>query len=149
MQGCTRSKLILLTVFLASLLTGQALAAGPAQLCSGLAEPDGLVLDSRGYAYTVCRGDGLVWCVPPDGEPVAYARVEAPTCLAVDRVRTVFVGTASGDIVAVLTDGTASRVHRCQSGVTGLNLDRDGNLVAVTTDGAITRIPRETFRLND
>ncbi|WP_158509901.1 hypothetical protein [Pseudodesulfovibrio indicus] len=140
---------MLLIFILSLLLAGQAWAGDSARLCSGLAEPDGLVMDNRGNVYTICRGDGVVWCVPPEGEPVAFARVDAPTCLTVDRLRTVFVGTASGDIFAITPDGVADRIHRCRTGLTGLTLDRDGNLVAATADGMIVRIAREDFRWED
>lgn len=149
MQGRHHFTLILLTVLFTASLAGPGFGFEPTQLCSGLAGPDGLVLDNRGNAYTVCRDEGLVWCVPPDGEPIPLARVDAPTCLAVDRLLTVFVGTASGDIVAVMPDGTSSRVHRFRNGVTGLSLDRDGALVAATADGAIIRVPRKSFDWNN
>ncbi|TDT90725.1 hypothetical protein EDC59_102155 [Pseudodesulfovibrio indicus] len=149
MQGCYRARIMLLIFILSLLLAGQAWAGDSARLCSGLAEPDGLVMDNRGNVYTICRGDGVVWCVPPEGEPVAFARVDAPTCLTVDRLRTVFVGTASGDIFAITPDGVADRIHRCRTGLTGLTLDRDGNLVAATADGMIVRIAREDFRWED
>jgi hypothetical protein len=116
---------------------------------TGLAGTAGLVLDARGYAYTVDREAGTVLCLPPDGEPVIYARVAEPTALAVDRLRTVFVGTASGDIFAVAPDGAVSRVFCCGNPVSGLSIDRDGNLLAATGKGAVIRVSREDFRFSD
>ena len=86
MQGCYRARLMLLIFLLSSLLAGQAWGSDSAQLCSGLAGTGRAGPGQPGAtAYTVCRGDGMVWCVPPDGEPVVFARVDAPTCLVVDR----------------------------------------------------------------
>jgi sugar lactone lactonase YvrE len=80
---------------------------------------------------------------------MVYARVDGPTALVVDRLRTLFVGTASGDIFAVTPDGTATRVFRCNSPVSGLSVDRDGSLLAATGKGAILRLSREDFRFSD
>jgi sugar lactone lactonase YvrE len=154
MQGCLRFRLYFLTVTItAALLTGTG-GAGRAEggsrvVGSGLPETSGLVLDARGYAYTMNREDGTVLCLPPDGKPMVYARVDGPTALAVDRLRTLFVGTASGDIFAVTPDGAVSRVFRCGSQVSGLSIDRDGNLLAATAKGAVLRLAREDFRFSD
>jgi sugar lactone lactonase YvrE len=80
---------------------------------------------------------------------MVYARVANPTALAVDQLRTLFVGTASGTIFAVTPDGLASRVHECGSRVAGLSLDRDGNLLVVTGKGAILRLERGKLRFSD
>ncbi|WP_071546373.1 hypothetical protein [Pseudodesulfovibrio hydrargyri] len=121
---------------------------GPRVVGTGLAGTAGLVLDVRGYAYTADRAAGKILCVPPGGEPMVYARVDSPTALAVDRLRTLFVGTASGDIFAVTPDGAVSRIFRCGNPVSGLDIDRDGNLLAATGKGAIIRVTRDEFRFS-
>ena len=111
-----------------------------------LAGTTGLVMDSRGYAYTADSGTGCILCLTPDGERIVHARVDdVPTALAVDTLRTLFVGTNSGRIYAVLLDGSVSLVHTCPGRVTGLDVDRDGSLLAATMDGAVIRVPREAF----
>ena len=153
MQGCNRIVSYLLLVLTALLLTGPLALAGAGEgtgvICADLPGTAGLALDNRGYAYTVDCAAGKVLCVPPDGEPVVYARITAPTALAVDELRTLFVGTAAGDIYAVTLDGSVSRVHRCPTRVSGLSLDRDGNLLIATTGGAILRLAREDFRFEE
>jgi sugar lactone lactonase YvrE len=131
-------------------MAGPGLAQGGSKVIgTGLAGTAGLTLDVRGYAYTADREAGKVLCVPPNGEPMVYARVDSPTALAVDRLRTLFVGTASGDIFAVTPDGSVSRIFRCGSPVSGLSIDRDGNLLAATDKGALLRVTRDEFRFSD
>ncbi|WP_207263085.1 hypothetical protein [Desulfovibrio sp. Huiquan2017] len=154
MQGCLRIKLFLLSIFtVAAILSGTGPRAwagdGSRAIGSGLPGTTGLVMDGRGYAYTVDRRAGIILCVPPDDDPLVYARVDGPTTLAVDRLGTLFVGTVSGDIFAVTPDGAVSRVFRCGSQVSGLNLDRDGNLLVVTDKGAFLRLPRADLRFSD
>ncbi len=154
MQGLSRIRTYFLSVIAtAAILAGMGATGwaedGTRVLGTGLAGTAGLALDARGYAYTADREAGLVLCVPPGGEPMVYARVNNPTALAVDRLRTLFVGTASGDIYAVTPDGGVSRVFRCGSPVSGLSVDRDGNLLASTGKGAIIRVTRDKFRFSD
>ncbi|WP_338669846.1 hypothetical protein [Pseudodesulfovibrio methanolicus] len=154
MQGYSRIRTYFLGVIITAALlagtggTGRA-EEGTRVIGAGLPKTAGLVLDCRGYAYTMDRAAGTILCVPPDGEPMVYARVDGPTALAVDRLRTLFVGTASGDIFAVTLDGAVSRVFRCGSPVSGLSIDRDGNLLAATGKGEILRVAREDFRFSD
>jgi hypothetical protein len=154
MQGCSSIR----TFFLSVIVTTAVLAGlpntgrtqdGSRVVGTGLPGTAGLVLDREGYAYTADRERGVILCVPPDGRPMVYARVDAPTALAVDRLRTLFVGTASGDIFAVAPDGAVKRVFCCGSAVSGLSLDRDGNLLAATGKGAILRLAREDLRFSD
>ncbi|MCJ2164572.1 MULTISPECIES: hypothetical protein [unclassified Pseudodesulfovibrio] len=149
MQGTLSCRLCLL-----AFITLTTLSAGPATsfaeqggessvVISGLPDATGLVMDNRGNAYMVGKCCGQVLIVPPGGTPMEYARIEGtPTVLAVNRLRTVFVGTESGAIHAILPDGTVSRVHACGSPVTGLSLDRDGNLFIAMGNGSIIRIAR-------
>lgn len=155
MQGkyCCRLTLLGFLVSLA-LLTGSAIASAegrePGVICEDLPGTIGLVMDSRGNAYTVSRATGQVLCVPPGEEPMVYARVDdTPTVLAVDSLRTVFVGTESGGVYAVMLDGSVSRVHTCDSRVSGLDIDRDGSLIVVTGRGAIIKVEREDFIWKD
>ena len=154
MQGCSGINKFLLVISIALVLL--AATDGPVRadeaspvLGSGLHGAAGLALDPRGYAYTLAPDAGTVLCIPPGGNPMVYARVANPTALAVDRLRTLFVGTASGTIFAVTPDGLASRVHECGSRVAGLSLDRDGNLLVVTGKGAILRLERGKLRFSD
>jgi sugar lactone lactonase YvrE len=154
MQGCSRIRTYFLSVIVTAALLAATCGPGLAQggskvLGTGLAGTAGLVLDARGYAYTADREAGKVLCVPPGGEPMVYARVDSPTALAVDRLRTLFVGTASGDIYMVTPDGAVSRVFRCGNAVSGLSIDRDGNLLAATGKGAILRVTRDEFHFSD
>jgi sugar lactone lactonase YvrE len=154
MQGLGRIHLYFLCVTLTAALFAGWAGTGRAQenarvVGDGLTGTAGLVLDSRGYAYTVNREAGLILCVPPGGKPMTYARLAEPTALAVDRLRTLFAATASGDIYTVAPDGAVSRVFRCGSPVTGLSIDRDGNLLAVTGKGVIIRVTREALRFSD
>lgn len=151
MQGLSRIRTYFLSVIVtAALLAGTGGTARAQEdsrdLGTGLTGTAGLALDARGYAYTADREAGVILCVPPGGQPMVFARVADPTALAVDRHRTLFVGTANGDIYAVTPDGTASRIFRCGSPVSGLNIDRDGNLLAATGKGAILHLAREDFR---
>lgn len=153
MQGCLRIRLFLLSlVMTAAVLSGTGGTAradgGSRVLGTGLPGTAGLVLDGRGYAYTMNRETGMVLCVPPGGEPMAYARVDGLTALAVDRLRTLFVGTARGDIFAVTPDGAVNRVFRCGGPVSGLALDRDGNLLVATDKGALLRLARADLRFD-
>ncbi|EGB16416.1 hypothetical protein DND132_3213 [Pseudodesulfovibrio mercurii] len=166
MQGCFRIRTVFLSIFVAAaILAGTGGAAWPEDeakvvggsradggsrvIGSGLPGTAGLVLDGRGYAYTMDREAGTILCVPPDGRPMVYAHVDGPTALAVDRLRTLFVGTAGGDIFAVTPDGAMDRVFRCGCRVSGLSLDRDGNLLVATDKGALLRLVREDLRFSD
>ncbi|WP_319582039.1 hypothetical protein [uncultured Pseudodesulfovibrio sp.] len=142
------SVIVIATILAGTGVTGHA-DDGAKVLGTGLAGTAGLALDSRGYAYTADREAGVVLCVPPDGEPTTYARVAEPTALAVDRLRTLFVGTASGEIYAVAPDGEVTRVFRCGSAVSGLGIDRDGNLLVSTGKGAIMKVSRDKFHFSD
>ena len=54
----------------------------------------GLAADSRRNLYTASRTTGYVFCIPPSSKPILLAKVPGtPTSIAVDRLRTVFVGT--------------------------------------------------------
>ncbi|WFS63502.1 hypothetical protein LF599_04870 [Pseudodesulfovibrio thermohalotolerans] len=114
-------------------------------ICSDLPGAAGLALDGRGNAYTTNCAANEVLCVPPDGDPVVYAKVEAPTALAVGRSRTVFVGTVSGAIFLIASDGSVSRAYDCGRPVSGLSIDRDGNLLVATGEGSILRLARENL----
>jgi hypothetical protein len=107
------------------------------------AHPVGLVVDSRANAYTVDRVTGKVFCLLPGNEPIHYATISGePTTLAVDRRRTLFIGTATGHILAVLLDGTVCAAFRCPHSVTGLAVDRDGGLLITTGNGTLVKVRR-------
>lgn len=110
------------------------------------AQPVGLVMDFRGTAYTADRVTGEVFCLPAGENPVHYATIDGePTALAVDRQRTVYVGTSAGRILAVGRDGTIREAWRCSEAVTGLTVDRDGDLLIVTGNGTVIKRRRSAL----
>jgi len=109
-------------------------------------EPVGLVVDNRANAYTADRETGRIYCLPADGAPLHFATVDGrPTTLAVDRHRTLYVGTASGLIHAVRQDGIVRVAYRCRDHVAGLDVDRDGGLLIATQEGMIIKVARSDF----
>lgn len=107
------------------------------------AHPMGLVMDYRSNAYTVDRVTGKVFCLPAGGEPIHYATIDgAPTSLAVDRQATLFVGTASGSVLAVKRDGGVFEACRCPAPVRGMSVDRDGSLLIATEGGTVIKKKR-------
>ncbi|WP_272700810.1 hypothetical protein [Desulfovibrio sp. Fe33] len=151
MQNGSRIKTFFMAFILISILPGTVLPALGGEegqtICSDLPGSAGLVLDGRGNAYTADCAANEVLCVPPNGDPVVYARVEAPTALAIDRTRMVFVGTASGLIFMIAADGAVKRTYDCGSPVSGLSFDRDGNLLAATGKGSILRLARKNLNV--
>lgn len=111
---------------------------------AGAKDTVGLVLDRRGNLYSASRRTGDVFCLPPSSSPVLLARVTGtPTCLAVDRVRTVYVGTESGVIFAVTPDGSVTEACRIGSAARGVAVDRDGGLRVATDDGVVVTVRRD------
>lgn len=113
-------------------------------------EPIGLTMDFWANAYTVDRSTGKVFCLPAGSEPVHYATLDAaPTSLAVDSHRTLFVGTTSGDIMAVRRDGKVTLACRCSGPVVGLAVDRDGGLLIATAGGGVHKVRRSELNPHD
>jgi len=112
------------------------------------AHPVGLVMDSRANAYTVDRVTGKVFCLLAGSEPVHYATISGePTALAVDRRRTLFIGTATGHVLAVHRNGAICEACRCPHRVTGLAVDRDGGLIIATGGGTLIKMRRADLSL--
>lgn len=112
-------------------------------LCSGLSGSAGMVMDSRRNVYTADRATGYVFCLPPGGDPVLYAKVPGtPTALAVDMVRTVFVSTQSGMIYRIARNGRVEEAYLCDASPVGLGVDRDGGLIIMTDDGVVMKVDR-------
>jgi hypothetical protein len=106
----------------------------------------GLAVDSHSTLYTASRETGCVFCIPPSSEPIMIATVPGtPTAIAVDRLRTVFVGTKDAMVYRVSLDGTVSHGYRLDSTPVGLGLDRDGMILAATESGALIRLDRSVF----
>lgn len=151
MQGKYRCRLNVfgiagLMVLMAGLAVASAEPSGErgAGTMSGVTAPVGLAMDFWANAYTVDKTTGKVFCLPAGSEPVHYATVEGiPTTIAVDRQRTLFVGTASGHVLAVRRDGTVTEACRCRGPVAGLAVDRDGGLLIATTKGTVIRVDRK------
>ncbi len=126
--------------------TGLAAMSATAQereaiLCSGLQDTIDLVMDNRGTLYTADRSTGSIFCHPPGDDPILFAQVpDAPTSLAVDKKRNVFVGTQNGTIFRISLDGSVSEIHRCQASPVGIVIDRDGDLIIATLGGDIIRV---------
>lgn len=113
-------------------------------ISEGIVSPVGLVLDRRGNLYAASRETGDVYCMAMSSSPVLLGRVPGrPTSLALSYVREVFVGTESGVVYGVHTDGLVEPVCKVGSQVSGLAVDRDGNLLIATDDGVIVTVGRD------
>lgn len=138
-----------LFVVVASSLAGASVAArepGAPVVCAHISCSAGLALDSRGNLYTADSQSGHVFCVPPASSPILLAKVPGtPVVLTVDRLRTVFVGTADGAVYLVELDGTVREACRISAQPVGLVVDRDGGLLIATDDGAIVKVSRASF----
>nr|WP_321255884.1 hypothetical protein [uncultured Pseudodesulfovibrio sp.] len=118
--------------------------------CPNRAEPVGLVMDNRSNVYTACGQTGQIFCLPSGGESIMYAQVkDTPTVLAVDNKQTLYVGTDSGRIHAVLRDGNVREAYRCEGRVVGLSVDRDGGLIIAMENGAVISVKRKELTLKE
>lgn len=149
MQGKYRCRLSVLGIAGMILLAGLSSASAQpdggrrARLLAVVPNPVGLVMDFWANTYTVDRCTGMVFCLPWGSEPVHYATIEGePTSLAVDRKRTLYIGTVSGHVLAVHRDGTVTEACQCAGPVAGLTVDRDGGLFIATGNGAIFKMDR-------
>lgn len=146
MQGLSIRSVMVMVIL--SALMGGAFAAAPATAgkrveCAGTSCAVGLVMDRRGNLYVASRKTGCVFCLPPASAPVLLARVPGtPTCLAVDPVLTVFVGTESGVVYGVASDGSVTEACRVGSPARGIVVDRDGGLLVATGHGVVVRFDR-------
>jgi sugar lactone lactonase YvrE len=114
------------------------------QIAAGVTDAVGLVQDRRGCFYVASQTTGKIFCVPPTGEALVLARVPGePRCLAVNRNRTVFVGTQSGVVYGVQPDGSVVEVGQVDGPAIGLVVDRDGALLVATTGGMVVRVAYE------
>ena len=152
MQGknhCRLNSVLIVGLLLLLAVPGAAAEPGTGRDAAAVtAHPVGLVVDSRANAYTVDRVTGKVFCLPGGSEPIHYATIRGePTTLAVDRRRTLFIGTVAGHVLAVHLDGTVCEACRCPHGVTGLAVDRDGGLLITTGNGALIRMRRADLSL--
>ncbi|BDQ38836.1 hypothetical protein SYK_31960 [Pseudodesulfovibrio nedwellii] len=112
--------------------------------CPNRAKPVGLVMDNRSNVYTACGQTGQIFCLPSGGEPIMYAQVEdTPTVLAVDSKQTLYVGTASGRVLAVTRNGSVREAYRCDGRIIGLSVDRDGGLVIGMGNGSVITVERK------
>ncbi|BCS90056.1 hypothetical protein [Pseudodesulfovibrio sediminis] len=138
-------------VFTMLLVAGLAMAGPPKEerLISGVSQPVGLVRDTWANLYYADMDTGQIFCLPHDGEPTLYATIEgAPTALAIDTVQTLYIGTETGTIFAVLQNGSMVEAYHCHGSVAELNLDRDGGLVVFLRNGTILRVNREQLILH-
>ncbi|QGY38807.1 hypothetical protein GM415_01190 [Pseudodesulfovibrio cashew] len=156
MQGFSMFRCVLVVAMTVMLLAvSNALAAPGGKsapmghvLCRVMPTAVGLVLDKRGNLYTADRDTGCVYCLTPSSGTVLLARVPGePRVLAVDRLRTVYVGTGEGAVYAVSLAGEVGEVCRFGTGVVGMVVDRDGGLAVVLANGAVMRVDRERFRM--
>lgn len=88
--------------------------------------------DSRGVLYVASTEAGSIDCLWQDGSKTAFVQgFEAITDIAVDRKRTIYVGTATGQVWAVTPN---AQKHLIASGMPdgfALAIDRDQRLLAV------------------
>lgn len=149
MQGKHHRRLnVFWVIGLIAALAGTAAAQGGRAIPGVTGRPVGLVMDSRAVAYTVDRDTGKVFRLAEGDEPVHYATIEEePTSIAVDRQRTLFIGTTSGQVLAVRMDGAVRHACRCPAPVSGLAVDRDGGLLVTMDNGALLKVRRRDLAL--
>jgi len=129
-------------------LSTEVRAADDCVLAAGMPATVGLVQDRRGNLYAADPATGDVYCMPPESAPLLLARVPGkPSSLAVNHMRTVFVGTKSGVVYGILPNGSVGVACRVNSPALGLTVDRDGGLMVATARGQVVRIPRKEIGL--
>ena len=150
----TRSRrfIILMIAFMSFVLTGMALAsAGPKEditeiICPAQIKPVGLAIDHRSTVYMACGQTGQIFCLPPNGVPVEFVRLEEkPTALAMGHEKILFVGTEIGRVFAITPDGSVKEAYRASSRVAGLSVDRDNGLIIALEDGTVVKIKRQEY----
>ncbi|NJB67936.1 hypothetical protein GGQ74_001576 [Desulfobaculum xiamenense] len=107
--------------------------------------PTAIALDAKGVVYMANHDSGQIDCVWADGSRTPLAQgLDRPSAIAVDRLRTVFVGTLSGEVWAITPSGERTLAAKGLPAVLALTIDRDGTPLIACHGGTLVRLAKHS-----